>query len=90
MFFNILIYLDLTEVCADKQSVKWCKKNKKKCKKATVYEECKKTCNKCGDDPIDEACVDTKSAKFCNKQKKKGKCNSKKNKKSCKNTCGHC
>ena len=81
-----MIYLDLTEVCADKQSVKWCKKNKKKCKKATVYEECRKTCNKCGP----EECEDAKSSKYCNKMKKKGKCDNKKIAKKCQKTCDAC
>ena len=77
--------------CKDKKSKKYCKKKKRQCKKASIYKKCLKTCNKCDDEPPKpENCKDKKSKKFCSKQKKTKKCSSKKNKKNCKKTCGHC
>merc|ERR1712156_739197 len=51
------------EPCKDEGSAKFCKKNKKKCKKAKISKQCKKTCNKCGPEP----CEDTGSKKQCGK-----------------------
>ena len=87
----VLIQLYFLDKCEDLKPKKWCKKMKKNCKNSTVYEKCKKTCNKCDNQPpTPEDCKDKKSKKSCSKQKKAGKCSSKKNKKNCKKTCGHC
>ena len=37
--------------CKDKKPAKWCNKKKKKCKRASIYKKCRKTCNKCDEQP---------------------------------------
>ena len=74
--------------CEDEGSAKFCKKlNKKKCKKAKFYKQCKKTCNKCDEGP--EPCEDTGSKKQCKKANAKT-CKKAKIAKKCKKTCGKC
>ena len=89
--YLVLIKYNFADECEDLKPAKWCKKKKKQCKKSSISKQCKKTCDKCNDEPPKpENCKDKKSKKFCSKQKKADKCSSKKNKKNCKKTCGHC
>ena len=75
------------EPCKDEGSAKFCKKNKKKCKKAKISKQCKKTCNKCDEGP--EPCEDTGSKKQCKKVNAK-KCKKAKIAKKCKKSCNLC
>merc|ERR1712020_580495 len=73
--------------CEDEGSAKFCKKNKKKCKKAKIAKKCKKTCDKCDEGP--EPCEDTGSKKQCKKVNAK-KCKKAKIAKKCKKSCNLC
>ena len=89
--YLVLVKHNFADECEDLKPAKWCKKKKKQCKKSSISKQCKKTCDKCDDEPPKpENCKDKKSKKFCSKQKKANKCSSKKNMKNCKKTCGHC
>ena len=81
---SIMTGLGHTSGCKDKKPTKWCNNRKKKCKKASIYQKCKKTCDKCDEKP---KCKD-KGKKVCNKIK--DKCNKANVMKKCPKTCGKC
>ena len=81
MGFEINYECPVKEPCEDIKSAKWCKKQKKKgkCKKASVWEKCQSTCEKCdsklrGNLPQDNFSMKTKATTTTKMRSQGGNC----------------